>query len=907
MVALLLATAAAAIPPHSTYINASTIRDVNGNLLASGNFCVVAVQNGIPVNFQAGGGGQVTVRPSCIAVTNGAIPVNTLYVPDSNFTQPSQVGYAIWVTDHTSGRVIMEYLGLQITGTAFDFDTLNPTASNTPQMPPSPATFSNLSLYIGGTLPPYPAITPPAHSIYLNASNIMDVNGNLLQAGNFCVVGVNAGVPFNYQAGGGGQVTVRPSCIAVTNGGIPANTLFVPDSLYTQPTNVGYTVTVTDRTSGKPVLQYIGIFVSGGGGAGPWCSSTACNFDQFIPAGQNLPVVYLTPIQGPPGPTGPQGPSWSGRYRVEDFPSTCTVSSVPYTTQFDCAFATAYSAAQALSANQTLELGNATYLTNVGAQESSVYIVNILGSGANDTTEGLNGGSILRMNASIANSVVNLANLSGAPLRTSPVYRDFLIDANHNSPACLDFNSTREAVVANVTCENATGSSFWVRFGNNGTGLGQNYDAHIGPIKITSPYAYGSGVAAVTATVASGTIATNGYVVTSGGSGYKNGPSVPAYLTGFGAGEFPCSTMPTGLHATISAGVVIAVSSSTPASGCAGNVYVFVSDLPAAAYGLYNGFTTDSTFTDIIVEGVGQVAAIYDLGNAANVWLHPHPWQYQPVGLESHGGGWFIGLQCDSMVRYCADFQGNANGGPHMVNTLYVEMPPGTALYRLGALQLDGSTRDDYIPGNVPADFHRFVVAGFGVIDKTVTNFQNHFPAGFEATGFESYNAPSADKYDFLSFNDQYGFGNVRVPYLSTSTLIVDGGGYINSPGGSGLSDPNSYVHFQGTNASIYQDGTYHSVAGYDLGIGGAGYKVNGTAAIDGSRNGMFNGLTALALAGSALQGIRVRTDGVFEGTGLPPVGIASTSSAGQVACILTAATSTTEAQLGHCTGTPGS
>ena len=70
---------------------------------------------------------------------------------------------------------------------------------------------------------------------------------------------------------------------------------------------------------------------------------------------------------GPIGNTSPNSGAFTTlaaqvdgkRYKVEGFPSACTVNSVAYTTQFDCAFQTAYYAAQTQSASQTLELGNA--------------------------------------------------------------------------------------------------------------------------------------------------------------------------------------------------------------------------------------------------------------------------------------------------------------------------------------------------------------------------------------------------------------------------------------------------------------------------------------------------------------------------------------------------------------------
>src|SRR5208337_1577675 len=171
-----------------------------------------------------------------------------------------------------------------------------------------------------------------------------------------------------------------------------------------------------------------------------------------------------------PGPIGNTAPNTGAfttlsaqmegkRYKVEGFPSSCTVNSVAYTTQFDCAFQTAYYAAQTQAASQTLELGNAVYLTNVGLQQSSVYVVNIIGVSSDDTTGGLNGGSVIRLNSSISSAVMTFSVLSAlGPHRAYMMFRDFTIDANNNAPMCLDASSMRETAFKNISCEHATGS-----------------------------------------------------------------------------------------------------------------------------------------------------------------------------------------------------------------------------------------------------------------------------------------------------------------------------------------------------------------------------------------------------------------------------------------------------------------
>ena len=83
-------------------------------------------------------------------------------------------------------------------------------------------------------------------------------------------------------------------------------------------------------------------------------------------------------------------------------------------------------------------------------------------------------------------------------------------------------------------------------------------------------------------------------------------------------------------------------------------------------------------------------------------------------------------------------------------------------MYFLGNGVLDGTTRDDYAPGDIPADWHRFVSYAVGPVNESVANFQNYFPQQFQATGFQSYNAPAAEKFDYHGFGDQYLFGTIK-------------------------------------------------------------------------------------------------------------------------------------------------
>jgi hypothetical protein len=92
-------------------------------LLATGNLCFQATdQNNNPINFTAGGGGQVVVGQVCALVVNGvssplsiANPVNTI---------PANILYRITVTDSFLTQLYI-CKGVVLGGVSFNFDTFN--------------------------------------------------------------------------------------------------------------------------------------------------------------------------------------------------------------------------------------------------------------------------------------------------------------------------------------------------------------------------------------------------------------------------------------------------------------------------------------------------------------------------------------------------------------------------------------------------------------------------------------------------------------------------------------------------------------------------------------------------------------------------------------------------------------
>src|SRR5581483_715956 len=170
-------------------------------------------------------------------------------------------------------------------------DVLAPNQSCTVTLtfqPPNQQAYST-TLVITSNDPITPTATVPVSGIGVNdrsqfqAHNLFDAGGNLLQSGQLCIQGTTPqNAPLNFRAGSGGQVITRPLCTIVTRGSIPDRSLWVPDSSQTAPANVVYHVTVTDKTSGKPVLDYAGVYVTG----------PIFLLDNYLPPPPQFPLLY---------------------------------------------------------------------------------------------------------------------------------------------------------------------------------------------------------------------------------------------------------------------------------------------------------------------------------------------------------------------------------------------------------------------------------------------------------------------------------------------------------------------------------------------------------------------------------------------------------------------------------------
>jgi hypothetical protein len=106
----------------------------------------------------------------------------------------------------------------------------------------------------------------------VSASNITDINGTRLAAGQLCfLITDSQDNPISVSIGGGGQALRRGYCSAVAAGVVTSFT--VPTPAATSPAGIYYRVTVKDSSTGQEVLRYTGVTFAG----------ATFNFDNYAP------------------------------------------------------------------------------------------------------------------------------------------------------------------------------------------------------------------------------------------------------------------------------------------------------------------------------------------------------------------------------------------------------------------------------------------------------------------------------------------------------------------------------------------------------------------------------------------------------------------------------------------------
>jgi hypothetical protein len=335
------------------------------------------------------------------------------------------------------------------------------------------------------------------------------------------------------------------------------------------------------------------------------------------------------------------------------FPSSCTVNSVAYTTQADCAFYTAQFYATTNSVSPMLLFGAGTYTTAKSfVMATGNFVPKIYGSGQQ--------GTILQYTGATHIPVISRANGTSAFLDI----HNMTIDGNYLASAEIDLLNLNQSYISDLTLINnypnttyffRVASGFQVNvervqaFENSGSGLG-NFNS-------ATTYGY------VTCTPSSGTIATAQCTLTSAGSGYPSGYATPSIIWNGnqnGNSYRPCSgTQPVGT-ATVASGAVTGFSVTTSGTSCVGTAYgIIVAQFPVT-YG-FDFQVSDSSFRDL-TSYVGKTAGFWTPTNN-DFFYHLHP-AFVSTGILNAAANNFTHTELDSIFQYGMDLQGpNCAGG----------------------------------------------------------------------------------------------------------------------------------------------------------------------------------------------------------------------------------------------------
>jgi len=383
-------------------------------------------------------------------------------------------------------------------------------------------------------------------------------------------------------------------------------------------------------------------------------------------------------------------------FYVDGFPAGgCTVAGTAYTTNLDCAVATAKAWIATALRPGVLELGIGSYNTNVGItlpSNNSGVSLSIEGKGTSTPGFGTNiNGTIINQTAPIVGHAVIYqppAQLVNGTYQFPSIFiRGVAIMAGTNAPSCLEIFGGRQVSVEHVSCEAQTAgltTDHLVAISDPNPahsgfqGPGYVYESSVNDLFIQD---YGtSGVAAVSPNIVSGglasgisTPATPGSLTISNAGSFSGGVPSVLFYGHSNTSMQPCTVMPVAT-ATLSggtSGTLTQINVTTAGSGCTGTLDVQVQPTSQINYGLSTMYISDSTFKDIRVVGTYLIAGTVTNGGS-NTFDHMHNYG-MAVEYQVFGGQSWSNTECDSPWKYCFDFE-----GPNVVVTGSNFFPAGS-------------------------------------------------------------------------------------------------------------------------------------------------------------------------------------------------------------------------------------
>jgi hypothetical protein len=106
LASLFILCASVALAQNTMTVTSTTIPDLGGSNLQSGQACFLATDNsGNPISIKAPGGGQVMRRAKCVSVTNGAFTVS---LPNTTASVPVNPCLQLTVTDTSNNTTVLD-------------------------------------------------------------------------------------------------------------------------------------------------------------------------------------------------------------------------------------------------------------------------------------------------------------------------------------------------------------------------------------------------------------------------------------------------------------------------------------------------------------------------------------------------------------------------------------------------------------------------------------------------------------------------------------------------------------------------------------------------------------------------------------------------------------------------------
>lgn len=358
--------------------------------------------------------------------------------------------------------------------------------------------------------------------------------------------------------------------------------------------------------------------------------------------------------------------------------SSCTVSSVNYTTPFDCALAYAIQWTQTTGASAQLDAtlivgSNGNLTTNLGGQLPTAVnnhaTVNIIGYGP--------GASNLQLVSSLSAGVCMITQPAEATALNyaTVTISGLTIDANNNADCLMSLSGLRNSHIEHIIGRGERGGSgiFDFQIGASSSSNSTVFETAVNDVAMG-----GLGGGYTPAQIAPCTVSGGNPVCTVTSGGTYPSATFTVQIHGVGNGSGACSVYPT---PTVT-GTTSVTSVTFTGGTCVAPVYVSITPGAKLDYDfLFGPGYTDSTVTDARAIEEPTFAGMKITGHP-NTFVHPHCYVGQFVCVEETGSNTFIGLESDSIGGYAAAIEGTGStytGTTQIYNNF--QLYAGSSLY----------------------------------------------------------------------------------------------------------------------------------------------------------------------------------------------------------------------------------